>query len=65
MLDNDEAGINGQRKTKFDLKGNKIYELKHNSKLKDAGDLVDLDITNHRLYNEIIEDYKTQIEYFI
>ena len=36
-------------------------ELVHYNKLKDAGDLVKLDITNHRLYEEIVENYKQQI----
>ena len=64
MLDNDEAGIEGQKTAKYQLKGNKIMELKHYNKLKDAGDLVKLDITNHKLYEEIVENYKQQILFF-
>ena len=59
-----EAGIEGQKTAKYQLKGNKIMELKHYNKLKDAGDLVKLDITNHKLYEEIVENYKQQILFF-
>lgn len=61
MFDNDEAGIKGQKDTFYKLKGNKVSIFEHNYKLKDAGDLVKLDITNHSLFNEIINDYKTQL----
>ena len=64
MLDNDEAGREGQKSAKYQLKGNKLMELVHYNKLKDAGDLVKLDITNHRLYEEIVENYKQQIILF-
>ena len=64
MLDNDEAGIQGQKAAKYQLKGNKILELKHDYRLKDAGDLVKLDRTNHRLFEEISENYKNQILFF-
>lgn len=64
MLDNDPAGIEGQRVAVHQLKGNKILELKHDYSLKDAGDLVLLEITNNRKYNEIVENYKLQIELF-
>lgn len=64
MLDNDEAGKQGTKHAKYVLKGNKIMELKHDISLKDAGDLVGLEITNRRRYNEIIENYKAQILLF-
>lgn len=65
MLDNDEAGKSGQKSAKYQLKGNKILELKHDYRLKDAGDLVKLDITNHNLFEEVIENYKAQIDLFL
>ncbi len=64
MLDNDDAGRKGQNYAKYQLKGCKISELKHDIKLKDAGELVTLDITNHTKFEEIILDYTTQIELF-
>ena len=64
MLDNDEAGKSGQSFAKYQLKGNKVLELKHDYRLKDAGDLVKLDITNHNLYEDIVNNYKAQIELF-
>ncbi len=64
MLDNDEAGKKGQSYAKYQLKGCKISELKHDISLKDAGDLVKLDITNHSKFEEIVNDYKLQIELF-
>ncbi len=64
MLDNDEAGKKGQSYAKYQLKGCKISELKHDISLKDAGDLVKLDITNHSKFEEIVSDYKLQIELF-
>ena len=64
MLDNDDAGREGQKYAKNQLKGNKILELQHDFRLKDAGDLAKLDITNHTLCEEIIENYKLQIELF-
>lgn len=65
MFDNDEAGIKGQRAAKYQLKGNKIMELKHDSYLKDAGDLVKLDISNHSEYENILLNYKLNIELFL
>lgn len=64
MLDNDEAGIKGQNYAKHQLKGCKISELEHDISLKDAGDLVKLDITNHNKFEDIINNYKLQIELF-
>lgn len=64
MLDNDEAGKQGQSYAKHQLKGNRILELDCDISLKDAGDLVTLEMKNRRKYNEIIENYKTQIEFF-
>ena len=64
MLDNDEAGLKGQKIAKYQLKGCKILELKHDCYLKDAGDLVKLELTNKIKYDEIIENYKTQIMLF-
>lgn len=65
MLDNDEAGISGQKAAKYQLKGSQVLELRKDNRLKDAGDLVKLDITNHSLSESILRDYKTQIELFI
>ena len=64
MLDNDDAGILGQKRIKQNLLGCKIYELNKDVRLKDAGDLVKLDITNKSLFNEIVENYKAQISLF-
>ena len=64
MLDNDEAGREGQIYAKRQLKGCKISELKHDIALKDAGDLVKLDITNQPKFKDILSDYKLQIELF-
>lgn len=64
MLDNDDAGKEGQKYAKYQLKGNKILEIQHDYRLKDAGDLVKLDISNHNLFEEIVENYKLQIELF-
>lgn len=64
MLDNDEAGIKGQRQAKYQLKDCKIMELKHQGNMKDAGDLVKLDITNHSEFEDIIQQYKLEIELF-
>lgn len=65
MLDNDEAGIKGQKQALYQLKGNKLNTITHDYRLKDAGDLVKLDITNHNLYEDIILDYTTQINLFL
>ena len=64
MLDNDEAGRDGIRTTKYQLQGSKIMELKHDSYLKDAGDLMKLDIENHKKFEEVIDNYKLQIALF-
>ena len=64
MLDNDEAGISGQKQAFYQLKGNKVGFIKHDDKLKDAGDLKKKKKTNHSLYENIIENYKAQIELF-
>ena len=61
MFDNDEAGIKGQKDTLYKLKGNKVVQFKHDQRLKDAGDLVKLDITNHSLFEEIKFDYQMQL----
>jgi len=64
MLDNDDAGRLGQRIAKNQLKGNKVLEFNHDYRLKDAGDLVSLDITNHKLFNDVLENYSNQILFF-
>ena len=61
MLDNDDAGRDGIRTTKYQLQGCKISELQHDSYLKDAGDLMKLDIENHRKFEEVVDNYKLQI----
>ena len=65
MFDNDEAGIKGQRYAKYKLSGNRIYELKHDSSLKDAGDLVKLSMTNKLDYNLILNRYKLQLDLYV
>ena len=64
MLDSDEAGIKGQQQAKYQLKGCNILELKHQGRMKEAGDLVKLDITNHNEFEDIVEQYKLEIELF-
>lgn len=63
MLDNDEAGREGTKHAKYVLRGNKIYIMKHDPSLKDAGDLVKLEMRNKSKFNDIIDDYRTQIEF--
>ena len=63
MLDNDEAGREGTKHAKYVLRGNKIYIMKHDPSLKDAGDLVKLEMHNKSKFNDIIDDYRTQIEF--
>ena len=65
MFDNDEAGIKGQRYAKYKLSGNRIYELKHDSSLKDAGDLVKLSMTNKLDYDLILNRYKLQLDLYV
>lgn len=63
MLDNDEAGREGTKHAKYVLRGNKIYIMKHDPSLKDAGDLVKLEMRNKSKFNDIVDDYRTQIEF--
>lgn len=63
MLDNDEAGREGTKHAKYVLRGNKIYIMKYDPSLKDAGDLVKLEMHNKSKFNDIIDDYRTQIEF--
>ena len=65
MFDNDEAGIKGQRYAKYKLSGNRIYELKHDSSLKDAGDLVKLSMTDKLDYDLILNRYKLQLNLYV
>ena len=37
--------------------------MKHDPSLKDAGDLVKLEMHNKSKFNDIIDDYRTQIEF--
>ena len=56
MLDNDEAGKIGTLKSKKLLKDIYVREINHDSRLKDAGDLVKLEMENH--YDlKFLEDY--------
>ena len=64
MLDNDDAGKDGLKTAKHQLYGNKVVELKHDPYLKDAGDLMKLDLEDHRKYLRVVEDYKFQIQLF-
>lgn len=62
MLDNDEAGIKGSKNTFYKLKDlGKVKILNHEPHLKDAGDLIDLEIRNDYNLNYIIDYYKMQI----
>lgn len=62
MLDNDEAGIKGSKNTFYKLKDlGRVKILKHEPHLKDAGDLIDLEIRNDYNLNYIIDYYKMQI----
>lgn len=63
MLDNDEAGIEGSKKSFYKLKElGKVDFMKHEPHLKDAGDLIDLEIKNDFNLNYIENYYKTQIQ---
>lgn len=64
MFDNDEAGIKGQQMAKYQLKGYKVMEIKHEVDLKDAGDIAKLDITDHIRALNTIEYYGLQIALF-
>ena len=64
MFDNDEAGRKGQSYAKYILKDCKVNELQHEVSLKDAGDLVSLDILNHNKYEDIIHTYTTYLQLF-
>lgn len=62
MLDNDEAGIKGSKNTFYKLKDlGKVKILNHEPHLKDAGDLIDLEIRNDYNLNYILNYYKMQI----
>lgn len=61
MLDNDEAGRVGTRNISYYLQGNRIDYLTHDPYLKDAGDLVKLELYNKNKYRELIELYKAQL----
>lgn len=62
MLDNDEAGIKGSKNTFYKLKDlGRVKILKHEPHLKDAGDLIDLEIRNDYNLNYILNYYKMQI----
>lgn len=62
LLDNDEAGENGTRKTMYLLKGKcHVSVVKHYPTLKDAGDIAKLDINHDNDYEFILEYYKQNI----
>lgn len=61
MLDNDKAGETGTKNISYYLQGNNIDYLIHDPYLKDAGDLVKLELTNKHKYKELVELYKAQI----
>ena len=65
MLDNDEAGIEGSRKSYYKLRelGN-VKIMNHEPHLKDAGDLIDLEIKNDFNLKYIENYYKMQISNF-
>ena len=60
-LDNDEAGKIGTNKTKKLLSGMKVIEVKHDDRLKDAGDLVKLEMENYYDLKFIEDYYKIQL----
>ena len=65
MLDNDNSGIKGSKSTFYKLREfGQVKILKHDLYLKDAGDLIDLEIKNDYNLNHIIEYYKQQIYNF-
>lgn len=63
MLDNDSSGIKGSKNSFYKLREyGKVKILSHDSILKDAGDLIDLEIKNDINLPYIINYYKQQIE---
>ena len=65
MLDNDNSGIKGSKSTFYKLREfGQVKILKHDLYLKDAADLIDLEIKNDYNLNHIIEYYKQQIYNF-
>lgn len=63
MLDNDEAGKIGTVKSKRILSGMKIVEINHDYRLKDAGDLVKLEMQNFYDLKFIENYYRMQLAY--
>lgn len=61
MLDNDEAGKIGTIKSKKALSGMRVVEINHDHRLKDAGDLVKLEMQNYYDLKFIEDYYKMQL----
>lgn len=62
MLDNDEAGKKGTVASEKSLKNKCMVQVfQHHSRLKDAGDIIKLEINNDPDYNFIVQYYKTCI----
>ena len=62
MLDNDEAGIKGSKLSYYKLKDiGKVNFIEHEPHLKDAGDLIDLEIRNDSRLDFIENYYRIQI----
>lgn len=64
MLDNDEAGKIGTNKSKKVLSGIRVAEVNHDSRLKDAGDLVRLEMENYYDLKFIEDYYRMQLAYY-
>lgn len=65
MLDNDEAGREGAKYIKHQLKGFKINEFFHSIYLKDAGDLLNLERVNKSEFRDTIDFYKNQLDLYL
>lgn len=64
MLDNDDAGKIGTNKSKKALSGMNVVEINHDSRLKDAGDLVKLEMENYYDLKFIEDYYRMQLAYY-
>ena len=63
-LDNDDAGNKGFwiSKKKLEQEGISVVRFNHNSKLKDFGDLADLQLKDPTEYEFILAHYKAQLD---
>lgn len=65
MLDNDKSGRDGTRFIKYQLKGFKINEIMHSIYLKDAGDLLKLEMKNKSEFRDTVDYYNNQLDLFL